>query len=323
MLLSSLQLLGILALVPFTFGDDEIHRDFLGKNSVYKSVPKATPHPTSPPKSTAHPKAAAPPNSTPHPKSAPKSAAKAGPKNDGHQTPTGKPKPKPIPISKQNNPLVKGISIEGTGVASKSLFKEAQTAGYSKLAIRGYYEKWGGNPGGAIDPTFVKNSLNAFHAGYKTIDIFWFPCSGSSHKCKPYKVQAKELYDLVSSPTFKDIMVNRVYLQIEMDPKSNNWDYGHKGNMREAAYLYSNATATFGDVGIYSTPWQWGSIFGSKKAVLDTNIKLWWGKYDKKSSPKDLKPTFGGWKSAVAKRYKGVSSKFKYMFEESVFLQNA
>jgi len=296
MLVFLLQLLCILALTPFSLASVSGTTDRSGvpDSSSSKSTPVATTT-SNTPSST--------PNST---------QTKGG--NSTQQQPDLDSDLVPI--------LVQGITLEGTGNASVSLFQQARKAGYTKLGLRGYFESWGSKSGGAIDPTFYQNSRNALKAGYDEIDVLWFPCSGSKHTCKSYQDQANQL-DKYLDAHFKDIIINRVYINIENDTQANNWDYGYKGNQQQAVQMCTAAAETWGEFGIMSSFKDWFQIFGNPRIDLNNNIPLWWREWDGVGTGDDvlrLKAMFGGWSVGVAKNYKGTSPTFDNKFGLNVHI---
>lgn len=70
------------------------------------------------------------------------------------------------------------------------------------------------------------------------------------------------------------MQIGTIWLDIEQDSTCGNWDYGTSGNLAEAQKLVSAAQASGYVFGIYSSPGEWGNIFG-QSTVLDSSLPLW------------------------------------------------
>jgi hypothetical protein len=230
--------------------------------------------------------------------------------------------PDPAPPTYQ---LVKGVSIGGVGVASESEYRKALKQGYVRAAIRGYTEYWENQPGGGIDSTFYQNLVNAWSAGVELLDVTWFPCSGPNNQCRSYQDQAQTLVKYIQT---NQLPIQRIFLDIEKDLDSGNWDYGHDQNLLEArnmANALKEAAGNVSGIGIYSTPGMWEQIFGSRDKVVDNGISLWYGTWDGNDSFDSLylNPKFGGWEIAVAKQYDNSTSSLSEKFQVNIILQTA
>jgi hypothetical protein len=58
--------------------------------------------------------------------------------------------------------------------------------------------------------------------------------------------------------------------------------------------------------GVYSSIYQWSSLFGSSY-VYGNDLPMWYAHYDGKPNFSDYKP-YGGWVKPVAKQYSGSTS---------------
>ncbi|CAG8527999.1 25353_t:CDS:1, partial [Dentiscutata erythropus] len=108
------------------------------------------------------------------------------------------------------------LQVDVSALTSVTAFNCAKNLGYSRAAIRGYFEAYGNNPGGAIDSNFLKSYENAKKAGYTDIDVYMFPCTGRS-TCKTPKQQVNELVKLIND---HKIIVRTAWLDVEVDEKS-------------------------------------------------------------------------------------------------------
>ncbi|KAI8867500.1 glycoside hydrolase [Ramicandelaber brevisporus] len=183
--------------------------------------------------------------------------------------------------------------------------------GFTKAIIRGYQEACGS--GGRVDPNFVSSYNNARAADFTDIDAYWFPCTGANNACKSFSTQLSEI-----SATFRanKMKIGRIWVDIEKYSVCNGWNYGTSGNFDEAKELMKALRASGFKFGIYSSPREWGSIFGSTSVVLDNTVPLWFATYNNVETL-ELKTPFGGWTEAVGHQYTDKSASRK--FDLSVF----
>lgn len=197
-------------------------------------------------------------------------------------------------------------AVDSSSEVSTDIYKKALGEGFTRAIFRGYQEAC--SQGGRVDPTFLPSYKNAQAAGYKDFDAYFFPCTGSKNKCKPYDKQIGELVDAIHG---NKMAIRRIWIDIETDKVCNPFDYGAKRNIEEAKKLIAAVRATKYDFGVYTSPTQWTSIFGSKDVVLAKDAPLWFAKFDNVETL-DLATPFGGWTKADAKQYtdKSASGKF-------------
>jgi hypothetical protein len=185
-------------------------------------------------------------------------------------------------------------------------YKKALGQGFVKSIPRGYFEAC--NSGGLVDPNFVSSYKNAVAAGYKDIDTYMYPCTGTANPCKPYETQLQELLDAIAN---NKMNIGTIWIDIEQDQICNPWDYGPEGNLAEAKKLVDVFRKSGRKFGIYSTPGVWASVFGSRSVEVAKDVPLWFATFDNVETL-ELKQPFGGWTSAVGKQYtdKSASGKF-------------
>lgn len=201
--------------------------------------------------------------------------------------------------------LISQTTVEGLihGVDSSTLvpvatYIKARSEGFTKAVIRGYFEAC--SAGGAVDPNFVPTYQNAVAAGYTNIDTYFFPCTGSTNNCKPFATQIAELGNTFFQHSMR---IGTMWIDIEADDICNGWNYGHAGNLAKAKDLIAAARASGYVFGIYSSPGEWQTIFGSFGVVLANDVPLWFATFDGDDSSLALKQPFGGWTKAVGKQY--------------------
>ena len=60
----------------------------------------------------------------------------------------------------------------------------------------------------------------------------------------------------------------------------NQWDYGTSGNLAHAMSIVSALQASGFNFGIYSSPGEWSTIFGSEGVVVDSSAPLWFATWN-------------------------------------------
>jgi hypothetical protein len=171
--------------------------------------------------------------------------------------------------------------------------------------------------GGEVPAHFADDYKAATAAGFVDIEAYWFPCSGSTYKCKSYSDQITALTKAISDGGMK---IGRIWLDIEKSGECKNWDYGSTKNLAEAKDMLSALKSAAGSIktGIYSSSGEWGQVFGSSTVVLDSDQALWFADYDNKDTL-TIPHKFGGWTKAVGKQYANHSSFAGSSFDLSVF----
>jgi len=206
--------------------------------------------------------------------------------------------------------LVHGV--DNSQLVSEGTYSTALGEGFTHLVIRGYQEAC--SVGGQVDPNFVTSYNNARAAGYSTIDAYWFPCTGTGNSCKSYAEQVAEL-----GATFDahNMDIGRIWIDMEVDSTCGTWNYGAAGNLQQAQAIVAALRDAGYVFGIYSSPGEWGDIFGSQGVVLDSSIPLWFATYDNNDGSLTLGSPFGGWSTAVGKQYTDQSA--SGLFDLNIF----
>jgi len=201
--------------------------------------------------------------------------------------------------------------IDSSSLVSEADYSRARAEGFTKAIIRGYEEACG--VGGEVDPNFVRSYNNARAAGYTDIDTYWFPCNGAGHNCKPYATQIAELGAAFRANSMK---IGRIWIDLEKDSGCNNFNYGVAGNQAQARNIIGAIRSSGFVYGIYSSPGEWGTLFGSTSFVLDNSAPLWFATYNDDQTL-NLRTPFGGWTSAVGHQYTDKSA--SGLFDLNVF----
>ncbi|KIJ52959.1 glycoside hydrolase family 25 protein [Sphaerobolus stellatus SS14] len=202
-------------------------------------------------------------------------------------------------------------AVDSSTLVSEATYAKALSEGFTKAIIRGYEEAC--SIGGEVDPNFVASYKNARAAGITNIDMYWFPCNGSGNNCKSYATQLAAI-----SQTFSEnaMDIGTIWVDLEQDSVCNNWNYGSTGNIAQAQSLIAAIKATGFNFGIYSTPGEWSTLFGSTSFVLDNAAPLWFATFNNVQTLTMGTP-FGGWTTAVGHQYTDVSASGQ--FDLSVF----
>jgi hypothetical protein len=193
--------------------------------------------------------------------------------------------------------------VDSSSLVPEATYAKAKREGFTKAVIRGFEEACG--VGGEVDPNFVPSYNNARKAGITNIDTYWFPCTGTRHKCKPFAEQISDI-----GVTFKThkMKIGRIWIDFEVDGKCDNWDYGRAGNLAEAKEIIAAAKRSGYVFGIYTSSGEWIDMFGSYEVVLDNSLPLWFADWDNNDKSLDLPIKFGGWTTAHGKQYTDISA---------------
>ncbi|KAG0252808.1 hypothetical protein BGZ95_006519 [Linnemannia exigua] len=202
------------------------------------------------------------------------------------------------------NGLVHGV--DSSSEVSQDIFTKAKEEGFTKAILRGYQEAC--SQGGRVDPTFLPTYKSARAAGITSIDTYFFPCTGSGNKCKSFDVQVGEI---VGSIKANNMDIGTIWVDIEADNVCNGWNYGAADNLKKAQDLINAIKATKYKYGIYSSPGEWGKIFGSRSVVLDNSAPLWFATYNNDQTLA-LPTPFGGWTTATGHQYTDMSASRKF-----------
>ena len=109
------------------------------------------------------------------------------------------------------------FAVDSSQLVSEATYAKALGEGFTKAIIRGYEEACG--VGGEVDPNFGPSYNNARAAGYTDIDMYWFPCNGSSHNCKSYATQLSEIEAKFRANSMN---IGRIWIDFEKDSSSCN-----------------------------------------------------------------------------------------------------
>ena len=127
------------------------------------------------------------------------------------------------------------LTIDCSALTSVATFRCTRDQGFKRVIIRGYREAYGRNPGGMIDQNFLQNYKNAREAGYTYIDLYMFPCTGKP-TCKSPQEQVNELVRFIYN---NRVIVQTIWLDVEIDRKAHNWEMGTNGNRQVLRQFYN------------------------------------------------------------------------------------
>jgi len=182
-----------------------------------------------------------------------------------------------------------GIDISAT--LSSSSASCLVSAGMSFIIPRGYRSS------GSVDPNVCTSLKAAYTAGFKTRDVYLFPCPTCS---KSAATQMSELVTYLNA-NCKSQWSGRVWLDIE---GSQYWLGSTSSNQAWYKQLKDSCKTYSVTCGVYSSSSQWSAIFGSTSFSYGSELPLWYAHYDSNPSFSDFS-AFGGWSSPHAKQYQG------------------
>lgn len=167
-----------------------------------------------------------------------------------------------------------------------------KNAGYNTIIVRGYCSY------GAVDSNVCSSLQNAQSAGIANRDVYMFPCPTCSTSA------ASQVSALVSYLTnnCNSAWSKKIWLDIE---GSQYW-YSSTTTNRSWYQALKDACVSHSGVscGIYSSYYQWESIFGSTSYAYGSNLPLWYAHYDNSKVWTDF-VSFGGWTTPAVKQYTG------------------
>lgn len=166
------------------------------------------------------------------------------------------------------------------------------SAGYSYVIPRGYESV------GQVDPNVCSSLINAYNAGIKVRDAYFFPDPTSS------KSAATQMTEFVSyiSKNCKTQFSGRLWLDVE---GTQYWLGSTSANQAFYKSMVDACKSQVGNCGIYCSQSQWNALFGSS-FVYGNTLPVWYAHYDGVASFDDWSThTFGGWKTPYAKQYSG------------------
>ena len=137
----------------------------------------------------------------------------------------------------------------------------------------------------------AKTSLKkAWDAGFKHVDLYFFPCAHS----KSASSQVDDFIKELGGEKF-----GMVWVDVENNPSTGcNWISDHAKNCQFLNEIIDGLQKAGKHVGIYASHRSWVNIFGSEGACIEVSQKvpgLWYPHYDGKESFLDFVP-YGGWK---------------------------
>lgn len=156
---------------------------------------------------------------------------------------------------------------------------------------------------GKVDPNVCNNLKTGYNAGIKTRDVYIFPAPKSGNA-------AGQINSLVSylNANCKSYWSGRIWLDIE---GSTYWLGSSSANQNFYKQLKDACTSSGAKCGIYSSYYQWESIFGSTSFCYGQDLPLWYAHYDSVPNFSDY-TSFGCWNSPYMKQYQGDVTKCSF-----------
>ncbi|TNV75744.1 hypothetical protein FGO68_gene141 [Halteria grandinella] len=168
-----------------------------------------------------------------------------------------------------------------------------KSTGIEFLIIRGW-QKYG-----AMDNTTINAHANANKVGFDWVDTYLFPCRTMN--------ATDQVNQLVANLTQAKAQFGKIWLDVEINPWPGcGWDtFSFESNcefLKELVQAVRNANQT---VGIYSSHYEWTSLFGTDTACSHfTDVPLWYAHFDSNKTFDDYyRLPFGGWTKPMIKQY--------------------
>lgn len=170
---------------------------------------------------------------------------------------------------------------------STDLMKCLRNNGFVSAIPRGYQSL------GRVDPNMAANVANARAAGFSYVDVYAFPCP----TCGNAAGQFNELWNAFIA---KKVNIGMVWFDIE---GTEYWGNGQAASQLFAKQWLDAAARNGAKIGIYSSKYQWNSIFGTNFSI-GSNYPMWYAHYDGDATCRSFSP-FGGWNKPTMKQYIG------------------
>lgn len=162
-------------------------------------------------------------------------------------------------------PTSSTLGLDISAALSSSTASCFTSSGYSFIIPRGYRSS------GSVDPNVCTSLKAAYSAGFKTRDVYMFPCPTCSTSAKS---QLSALVSYLNS-NCKSQWSGRVWLDIE---GSQYWT-GSTSNNQAWYKSLKDSCGTLGvRCGVYSSASQWSAIFGSS-FCYGQELPLWYAHY--------------------------------------------
>ncbi|KAL4476535.1 hypothetical protein ABPG74_010268 [Tetrahymena malaccensis] len=172
-----------------------------------------------------------------------------------------------------------------------SNFQCLKNNGVQFVIARGYMSY------GAVDTSNIATLQSAKSVGLIT-DIYHFPCVGKVSAAS----QAQATINAYGS------LYGTVWIDVETNPSSGcGWTSNINTNCQFLKDIVSAYQSHGKLVGIYSSQYQWTTIFGAAgNCPYFTNLPIWYAHYDGSASFSDWsRYSFGGWSKPAIKQYIG------------------
>jgi len=152
---------------------------------------------------------------------------------------------------------------------------------------------------GQIDPRVCNTLQTAYNAGIKTRDVYLFPCPS----CGGASDQVSTLVSYLNN-NCKSYWSGRIWLDIE----GTDYWLGSASSNQQFYMQLTDACRSQAACGVYSSYYQWESLFGSTSFSYGSELPLWYADWDGNPSFSGFS-SFAGWTSPYMKQYVGDVSK--------------
>eukprot|EP00792_Barthelona_sp_PAP020_P002900 TRINITY_DN14553_c0_g1_i1.p1 TRINITY_DN14553_c0_g1~~TRINITY_DN14553_c0_g1_i1.p1 ORF type:complete len:219 (+),score=55.32 TRINITY_DN14553_c0_g1_i1:29-685(+) len=185
------------------------------------------------------------------------------------------------------------LGIDISSKFSTTQWQCARKAGYEFAIVRGYRST------ASIDPNLGQSVAQAWQAGFKHVDVYFFP---AAQKKSAYAQVNEFIAYLVNTK----VKFGMVWVDVEVAPKC--WYDDFKKNQQFMDQVIAALEENKVHFGIYTSKYMHGKIFGdSWTGTAQRPFKkydLWYAGYNNKPDFSNFHP-FGGWTKPAIHQYAG------------------
>lgn len=194
--------------------------------------------------------------------------------------------------SKEASSSTKGFDV--STLISSSSASCFNSNGWSYVVTRAFHSS------GTVDSNACPSLTAAKSAGVGTRDVYMFPCPTCSASA------SAQMSTMLQSLSSCSAWSGRVWLDIE---GTQYWTGSSSNNKNFYQSLVQACKSQAHACGIYSSAYQWSSLFGSTSYSYGSDLPMWYAHYDGNPSFSDYPNySYGGWTSPHAKQYAGTTT---------------
>mmetsp|Transcript_24727 Transcript_24727/g.34638 ORF Transcript_24727/g.34638 Transcript_24727/m.34638 type:complete len:273 (+) Transcript_24727:28-846(+) len=180
------------------------------------------------------------------------------------------------------------FGIDVSTLTSNTSFACLVSNNYTFVAVRIWRSS------GVVDTNCPSTVSNAWTAGMKNVDVYFYPCVS----CGNVAVQVQNAAEYLTNHS---VVYTKFWLDVE-----GTWSTNTTSNQEFFSQMLTASVNQGLNVGVYTSKYQWTTIMGSSYTG-GSAYPLWYPHYDNSSSFSDF-VAFGGWTSPIIKQYLGTTS---------------